>query len=429
MQTVSGIDALLKEVYEGPVADQLNSMTYLLDLFKRQKVRSWEGRTIIEPIRTGRNEGVMATAEDGLLPAAGSQTPQKWSIPIRFLHGRVELTAQSIKAAKSNRGSFVRTLKFELNGLVNDLADDRNRIMAGYGSGILCLLNGDPGSGTTFTVDAPGGVTGAVNGTRFIQVGQKLAVVAPGGTTIRDSRIYTVDSITSDTVFEVAAAADAAAATNDEICRASDAGGGAASAADIEPEGVLSIADDGTFVATYHGLARSGSNNPILRSTVDDSVGAFSTDILYRRLFEARQRGRARIDCFVTSDDTLLEYVKLTEGDRRYADRSSRRNPDAGTAFATQSWDQPLTFGGIPFKADKDFAFGTLVGLDKRYLTRYVEVDGEWVDEDGAVLLRAVNKDNFEARYRVWENFHTSKPNAHLRLGGITTTVPTFHVD
>ncbi|KKL55801.1 hypothetical protein LCGC14_2251820, partial [marine sediment metagenome] len=71
MQNLAGIGALLKEVYEGPLADQLNSMTYLLDLFKRQKVRSWEGKYIIEPIRTGRNEGVMATAEDGILPAAG----------------------------------------------------------------------------------------------------------------------------------------------------------------------------------------------------------------------------------------------------------------------------------------------------------------------------------------------------------------------
>ena len=429
MQNLAGIGALLKEVYEGPLADQLNSMTYLLDLFKRQKVRSWEGKFIIEPIRTGRNEGVMATAEDGILPAAGKQTTQKWTIPIRFLHGRVELTAQSIKAAKSNRGSFVRTLKFELNGLVDDLADDRNRIIAGYGSGILALTTADPGSGTTWAVDAPGGVAGAVNGTRFLQVGMKFAAVAPGTTTIRDGTIYEVASITSDTGFESTAAADAAVIANDEICRASDAGGGSASAADLEPEGVLSIADDGTYVATYHGLAHDGANNPILKSTVDDSVGTFSTDILYRRLFQARQRGRARISAFITSDDTLLEYVKLTEGDRRYADRSSRNNPDAGTAFATQSWDKPLTFGGIPFRADKDFAFGTLVGLDKRYLTRYVEVEGEWVDEDGAVLHRASNKDNFEARYRVWENFHTPKPNAHLRLGGITTTVPTFHVD
>lgn len=426
IQTVSNIDALLKEVYEGPVADQLNSETRLLDLFKKQEVKPWEGRTIIEPIRTGRNEGVMATTEDGALPVAGRQVPQKFSIPIRFLHGRINLTAQSIKHAKSNRGSFVRTLEYELNGLVSDLADDRNRILAGYGSGILALINGDPGVGTAVTVDAPGGVTGAVNGTRFIQPNQMLAFVIPGGVTLRAGGTRVVASITSSSVFEVDAAMDAAVLDNDEVIRGSNASGNI-SAADVEPEGILSIADDGTYVGTYHGLSRT--TFPILKSTVKASVGAFSTDALFQALHQAEQQGRANIGCFLCGSDVLLEYIKLTEADRRYMGGSAPISPDAGVKAHGLDWKSAITFGAVPFKYDKDFAFGTLVGLDLRYLTRYVEVEGEWVDEDGAVLFRDSNKDNFEARYRVWENFHTSKPNSHLRLDGITTTVPTFHVD
>jgi hypothetical protein len=425
IQTVTNIDALLKEVYQGPVSDQLNSETRLLNLFKRQQVRPWEGRVIIEPIRTGRNEGVLATAEDGALPVAGRQTPNKWQIPIRFLHGRISITAQAIKHSRSNRGAFVRALEFELSGLVNDLADDRNRILAGYGSGILCLVNGDPGTGTTITTDAPGGVTGATNGTRFIQPNMEIAFIVPGGTTLRAGGTRIVASVTDSADFEITAAADAAVLDDDEVCRATSASGNT-SAADIEPDGVLAIADDGTYVGTYHGIDRSAT--PLLQSTVLANVGAFSTDAVYRALHQADQVGNANIGCFLCGSDTLLEYIKLTEGDRRYMG-SDLRAPDAGVRAAGLDWNKAVPFAGIPFKYDKDFAFGTLVGLDLRYLTRYVEVDGEWVDEDGAVLFRDANKDNFEARYRVWENFHTSKPNAHLRLDGITTTVPTFHVD
>lgn len=426
IQTVTNIDALLKDVYEGPVADQLNSETRQLNLFTKQKVQPWEGRQVVRPLRTGRNEGVLATAEDGLLPNAGRQQSAAFKIPIRYLHGRISLTAQSIKHAKSNRGSFVRTLEFELDNLVNDLADDRNRIIGNFGSGILCLINGDPGTGTTLTADAPGGFAGATNGTRFLQPNMEVVFVAPGTQTLRAGGSRTITSVDSHTAATVGAAFDAAVLDNDEVVRGVTVGASSTSAADIEPDGIFAGADDGTFVGTYHNLSRT--TYPILKTPVIASVGAFSTDALYRALHQADQQGSARIDCILCGSDALLEYVKLTEADRRYVSSGEAISPDAGVKAAGIDWAKAVPFAGIPVKYDKDFPFGTMVGLDLRYWERYVLVEGEWVDEDGAVLFRDANKDNFEARYRVWENYHCQKPIANFRLDGITTTVPTFHV-
>lgn len=429
-QTVTNIDALLKDVYEGPVADELNSETRLLDLFTKKKVQPWEGRQVVRPLRTARNEGVSATSEDNFLPNAGRQGSQKFLIPMRYLHGRISITAQAIKQSKSNRGSFVRALEFELDNLVTDLADDRNRILPYFGTGILALSNSS-GAVTTLNVNTPGGLTTGqttTNGARYLQPGMEISFWPSGGGSPRvEAAVTTIASIVSHSQVTLNIASPAGLLVGDEISRGTFNAAGQAGANRIEPDGILAGADDGTLVATYHNLSRN--SNPILKSAVFPNVGAFSTDVLYKALHQADQQGSAKTTVMVTGSDSLLEYVKLTEADRRYIPSDSQpTSPDAGIKAAGIDWNKAVTFAGIPVRYDKDFPFQTIVGLDERYWERYVLVEGEWVDDDGAVLFRDANKDNFEARYRVWENFHCQKPVAQFRLDGITTTVQTFHV-
>ncbi len=106
------------------------------------------------------------------------------------------------------------------------------------------------------------------------------------------------------------------------------------------------------------------------------------------------------------------------------------RSPDAGTKAAK---GQSLTFGGIELMDDKYAPYGTMFGCDTETWRRYVEVAGEWMNEDGSILQRlgsgATAQDGFEAIYRIWDNFHIEKPNAQFRLDSITSTVVTAHVD
>ena len=429
-QTVTNIDALLKDVYEGPVADELNSETRLLDLFTKKKVQPWEGRQVVRPLRVARNEGVSATSENNFLPNAGQQGSQKFVIPMRYLHGRISITAQAIKQSKSNRGSFVRALEFELDNLVTDLADDRNRILPGYGTGTLCLSNSS-GAVTTLNVNTPGGLTTgqtATNGSRWLQPGMEISFMPSVGAAPRVQTAAThVVTINSHSQVVLDTATPAGLSVGDIIARGTFNSLGQASASGIEPDGILAGADDGTLVATYHNLTRA--QFPIIKSAVFPNVGAFSTDVLYKALHQADQQGSAKITVMLTGADSLLEYVKLTEADRRYIPSDSQpTSPDAAIKAAGIDWNKAVTFAGIPIRYDKDFPFQTIVGLDERYWERYVLVEGEWVDDDGAVLFRDANKDNFEARYRVWENFHCQKSVAQFRLDGITSTVPTFHV-
>ena len=95
--------------------------------------------------------------------------------------------------------------------------------------------------------------------------------------------------------------------------------------------------------------------------------------------------------------------------------------PDAGTKAGVFKAD--LSFNGVPIKVDKDLPYGTLIGMNKSHMYWIPEVEGEWADEDGSILLRASNQDIYEARFRIFENFFSDKGNAHVRFDGINATV------
>jgi hypothetical protein len=115
------------------------------------------------------------------------------------------------------------------------------------------------------------------------------------------------------------------------------------------------------------------------------------------------------------------EYLKLQEGDARWPSAVGNLNPDIGSP-AQKDTNAPR-FSGSEFLTDKDFAYGTLVGLASDHFFWAVETEGEWADEDGGILLRGSTQDNFEGRYRVFENYFSDQGSASFRLDGINATV------
>lgn len=410
---------MLKEDYIGPIRSQLNAKTNLLSFFTKADVESyeWQGRTAIVPLRKARNVGVKATGEDQLLPTAGKQQYAKLSVPARFIHGRIELTAQVMKASRNSRGAFTRAMQSEQEGLVDDISRQRNRMLAYAGRGILALANGAGAASATLVVDSPGGVAGATNGTRFLKAGMVIAIhdaVAPA-TIDALATILSVDSAVQVTLDTTYTWDDDAFITLGVTDGTTNEG-----SLDIEPVGFLGLADSSTYIASIHGLDRSLAANAFFRSTILGSVGTLSPDVLQRGVDNAEEVSGEVVDCFFAHSSVRREVLKIMEADRRYT-AAYLMSPDAGTKAGAFKTD--LTFNGIPIKLDKDFAYGTLVGANKSRLFWIPEVEGEWADEDGAILLRASNKDKYEARFRVFENFFCDKGNALVRWDGITATV------
>lgn len=415
----TAFDAALKEVYLPGIREELNEKTNLLDLFTEGDLTQyeWLGRELVFALHSSRNySGVKYVPENGGLPVAGNQGTKNLKVPIAHLKGRIQLSYEVIRASRSDKGAFVRAMDLEQKGLVNDVSRQRNRALAGYGSEVLAVVSSGTNS-TTQTIKNPGGVAGTTNPGRFIKPGMLLAFSDPTGVTI-NSVMPTVVSVSGSSLVLSAAVTTS---TSDIITLGTNSLSTNETSYNDASMGVLGIVDSTTYVTTIFSLDRSATANAFFRSQVFSSVGTISADTLQRGIDNVEEVSGETIDKFVCHSSVRREIAKLTEADRRYAAGSSPMNFDAGTQAGAGKKD--LTFNGWSFRTDKDMAYGTLCGVNSSHLFWLPETKGEWADEDGTVLLRVANKDAYEARFRVSENYTSDKGNAHIRYDGITANV------
>lgn len=432
-QDTASFDEALKTVYEQRIVELLPAKLPVYQKAREMDAREWGGRYVEFPSRVRRNAGVAAYAEMGAMATAGKQGYATTRIPMRFTAGRVQLSAQVIEASRAGRMAFAPALSQEMDGLVRDIAHEHGRMIHSDGRGVLAYVNGDPSTGTTITVDAPGGVAGATNGNRFIPLEGIVTFVTPATGAIVASAAETVTAIPSGgTTFTIGSAAAGDVADNNYIVRAANA-----SVTDVsdtnyakEPMGLRGHVDDGTYVATYHNINRT--TYPIMASHVITLNGALSSDVLQRAIDVADQRGEGSIETLVMHHSVRRAYIGMTDDQRRYSGTDLSK-PDAGTVAAKK---QKLTYGGIELMEDRFCDYGTIYGMDWGGFERWVMEPGRWMrhgHDEGSVLMAlgtgSTRQHAYEAIYYIWQNFHHTRPNACFRIDGVTATVTAIHID
>lgn len=419
------VDGLLKDYYDDEwISDGVNNKHPLKDVIEDKLTdKTYGGRRVVYGFHTTRNKSPFATAEYGLFAEADIQGHLDVTVEVRKMMGRTILTPEAIADSARSEMAWEDAQENNFDKLVDDLAR-RDEMMLSYtGKGILALVNGDPGTGTTLTLDSPGGVSGADFGNRFLQSGTYVGAINPNTGALR-AGISQISSLApTGLTATTAAAIDTSWADNDYIVKA--ANGTVTDPLDTEYEnwfwGLLGIFDDGTYRGNFGGIDRSLWDNA--NSYVNASTGPLSIDLLQQLadILDARCGGVTSLLLGHYSVRRL--YIKLTQADRRYTDQNLSK-PDAATAAFTQG---DITVGEVPFKVIRDFPFGMMMGIDveKSKLRRYVSTKGEWVkDGDGRILVRSgtgsTARDAFEAWYRMRYNYWAKFPAAAWRADGIT---------
>ena len=425
--SISDVAAILKEVYGDEVADQINNETRSYSHFKREADDSkWEGEVYVEALRTGRNQATKAAAERGLLPDADRQKYAELRIPNRYVYMAVEVTAQIMKEARTKRAAFLNAMESEMSGAVTDCAVELERMIWMAGNGQLCLVSVAGASTTTLNVDTPGGVAGTVNGARFLKPGSVIAIHAAGAAPSNTpNAVRTVSTVAADGTSVVLTAAVSAgeAVNNGWVTKGVSRGGTLEGSVNLEPMGLLGIIDDGTYVATFHGLSRT--TNPIFKSKRFTGVGGLDEDILHRG-FDTTDELKNKSPNWLTCHHSIhREYIRLTQSDRRYTGEYLMR-PDAGVSGGKK---RELSFNGLSIEKARFAPYEMFFAIDDDPLKRYVSVEGEWADEDGAVLSRVSGQDVFQAYYRKFGNHGTMRCNSSFILDGITSTVDVNNAD
>jgi hypothetical protein len=137
-QTLATADAVLKDFYEGPIQEQINQQTYLLDQIEKDTEQTVvEGRRVIVPLHKARNKGRKSTGDGATLPGAGKQGYADAILNMRYHYAGIELTDASVKATKGSEGAFVKLLQAESEGVAKDMRKDMQRQAYGEGTGLL----------------------------------------------------------------------------------------------------------------------------------------------------------------------------------------------------------------------------------------------------------------------------------------------------
>lgn len=158
-QNLAGIDAILKNVYQGTMVEQLNSETMMLDILTKTNANdigtySSFGRQLIFPVHTSRNRGRGAGTDGGQLATAGTQGVTDAIVAMKYFDSGIELSDQAIIQSKTDQGAFQRGLELETGGCLKDLKKDVERIVYGTGDGLLASCTTTQGSVNTFAVDS-----------------------------------------------------------------------------------------------------------------------------------------------------------------------------------------------------------------------------------------------------------------------------------
>jgi hypothetical protein len=276
------------------------------------------------------------------------------------------------------------------------LLKDANRQFFGLGNGALALPAGAVASNaTSFSVDSA----------QYLRANMVVDIFNGATKTVDSIRITDVDKV-SNVVF-LATSLGAALVTTDvvvkENIRDSAPGDGK------EMMGLRGIVDDGTDLTTFQNIDSSANRLWRARRIAAGSAN-LTSDLLQRLLDDVMVLSGDEPDLILMHQRQRRKYLDIVVPQKRYQDGSM----DAGFS--------KLSFNGKDLVLDVDCQTDTVYAIAKKYVRKFeLGALGMGRHEGSDTFLRQINADSFQAYWRWYCNFGTSKRNAHGKISGLAT--------
>lgn len=390
--TLTTVNALLKEVYEPDVQDQLNNDAIGLKRIEKTSegvTNEVGGRYVTFPLRTGRNHGIGARNENEALPTPGQQKTAAARVGLKYLYGGIQITGQAMKLAQKNFQAFASALDEEMDGLKRDLTKDLNFQFYGDGTGVRANITAD--GVNTITVDS----------TQYLEVGMMIDVMDTALAVTRASNRQ-ITAIAGLVVTYNGADASAVIVATDKVMRTGNV--------NRELTGLRSI-----IKATGVLYNVDPAVEPVWKAIDNNNGGvnrALTEALMIRVVDDVRTNGGDTTVGFC-SLGVRRAYFNLLKTDRRYVNTQEFEGGFTGLAFTTDK-------GDIPIVVDIDAPFNRIFFTNEKAIKLYREDDWSWMDEDGDILQRVIGFDAYEARMYMYAEMGTHRRNSHGVLQDLT---------
>lgn len=385
--TMTTVEAITKEIYEGDIQSQMHSETVALKRIERSGngIRSEVGgKYVVFPIKTRRNSGIGSRNELEQLPAAGQQGFARGTVSLAFDYGRVRVSGQVMDLADTNFQAFSDAMELEMSGLKDDLAKNANRQV--YGTSV----------GTLATVTADGVNTVTVDSVKHLEVGFQIDIVVAANGTVKaaNRQITAINDTTNVVTYD---GADATAVAGDVLVRQGNW--------NREVHGFESI-----ITATGSLFGIDPTVEPLWKATVDDNGGtprALSESLMITMTDRVRAHG-GKTSLILTGLGVRRAYFNLLSTQRRYTNTKDFEGGFTGLAFNNGR--------EIPVVEDLDAPDETMYFLDESKITVYQDHDWEWMKRDGSIWKWVTDYDAYEAVNNKYWQIATKQRNAHAVL-------------
>lgn len=393
-------DKVLKEFYLAPVREQLNNAVKTLAQFDKN-TENVQGKRVYVPIHVSRSPGVGARPDGGTLPAAGEQGYEDSLVPLKYQYGRIKVTGPTIRATKSDEGSFIRAVDSEMKGIVNDLKRDINRQVFGNGDSKIAQ----------FAVTASGDVlnlatTTKASAIRQFEPGMKISIGTVAAPTTTAATLTVVSSSVANKTVTVATGTGVVTAATDFAFRLGNAGANVSYEItglqkQINSSGTLFDVDPTAFPVWVSTVKANGGTNrqiteDLVQETIDDvDVASGQTPTLW-----------------IGSHGVVRSYANALQVRSRYVNTVNLRAGWSGVEIAAAD--------GAAFAKDRDCPNNTAFALTPSEFVEYRQSDYDWADYDGRALRNVAGEDGWEAFMGIDHEFATSRRNAHARVDDIT---------
>ncbi len=408
--TMTTVDNILKEVYEGQLNDQLQSEAITAKRIESTSEGVTEdvgGKYVRFPIRTKRNHGIGARNEGEVLPDGLSQGYSSAQLNLSYQYGTVKLNGQVFELAERNFQAFASALQEELDGLKEGLRKDTNRQMYGTGKGTLVTANA---SGTTTTL-----VTSNADAI-YMEVGMIVDLYDNADALKTTGNAKEITNIQEDTP----------SAGSTTITFTPAAGGNTASGDyfvrdDNLNKEILGFGKIVNNTGSLYGI--DPASVPVWKSEMDTpgSPRNISEGSMISMCDRIRKRG-GRTTVIFTTLGVRRAYFQLLTQQRRYNNTQEFEGGFNGLAFTTD-------WGDIPLVTDFDCPSSTMWFMNEKQLKIYHTGQWSWMNRDGSNWTRVYNVPSgggnagfvdayMATMFRYWQ-IGTKRRNSHGKMTNI----------
>lgn len=386
MITLSSAENVLKDVYLGVIADQINTKTNPLFSKIKRSTRNIVGKEVRVVAPVGINGGIMAGTETSDLPE-GVDTPYlSFVAPLKNLYGRFEISDKAVRCSSSDVNSFVNLLQDGMDSLVKASIFNLSRMIYGDGTGLLGTITAVDG---TVKVDTP----------QFLAPG--ILVDVYDGTTVVAKNVYVsgVDQETGAITWNLPASVTATTGYKLYVQNSKD----------NEIIGLKGIVNN----TSLYGVNRSSFPVINAKTYTATSSDAFDEEYVQTIIDDLEKEGTNVnfINCSYDLKRIYHKYLTI------YSKNVEYTTLEDGTKV--------ITHFGIPLVPTNYLRGGECYFLNTDDFMFYELGDWKWLeDETGRVLKQHPTKPAYSATLVKYTELLCQKPSGVAYCKNIPTTIP-----